>query len=156
GQLVETNLLQSLECRADNRVPFLRREDEPLPLDAGPARPKSEVNVSGMLVECKDGRWLMHSSIAPHFFKAWVSVIGFEWIWQDERFRGAPQAFPDAATKAELVSLIRQRMREKTAAEWMELYSANKDVCAEAVQTTQEALTHPQMVEGGHLIEVED
>ena len=47
-------------------------------------------------------------------------------------------------------------MKEKTAAEWMEVYLAFGNVCADVVETTQEALAHPQMVGAGYLVELDD
>jgi crotonobetainyl-CoA:carnitine CoA-transferase CaiB-like acyl-CoA transferase len=168
GQLVETNLLQALTSRQNPSVGWLLRDGEELPAEArkGPAqddpnqlahhRDPRQVGITGMLVECKDGRWITHALTEPHFFPAWIKAIGFEWIWQDDRFKGAPHQFADPDVKAELVVLIEQRMKEKTAAEWMETYVANGDVCADVVETTQEALSHPQVVAAGYLAELDD
>ena len=38
---------------------------------------------------------MVHSHTEPHFFPAWIKVLGFDWIWEDERFKGAPHRFPD-------------------------------------------------------------
>jgi crotonobetainyl-CoA:carnitine CoA-transferase CaiB-like acyl-CoA transferase len=115
-----------------------------------------ELNLIGLRVECKDGRWMVHSHTEPHFFPAWIEVLGLQWIWAHDRFKGAPYRLPDPDTKLELIRIIQKRMKEKTAAEWMEAYVANGNVCGDVVQTTQEALRHPQVVEGGFLVAVED
>ena len=47
-------------------------------------------------------------------------------------------------------------MKEKTSAEWIELYLANGDVCAEVIQTTQDALRHPQVVATDLVVEFDD
>jgi crotonobetainyl-CoA:carnitine CoA-transferase CaiB-like acyl-CoA transferase len=170
GQLVETNMLQAITCRQNPQVRWLLREGEELPPDrattAAPVpdainplahhRDPREVTVIGMLVECKDGRWIMHSLSEPHFFPAWISAIGFEWIWDDERFEGAPHRFPDDDAKAELVVRLQQRMREKTADEWIEAYLENGNVCADIIQTTQDALRHPQVRAIGGAVELDD
>ena len=160
GQLVETNLLQALSCRQNPKVRWLLREGESLPIETSSHeaakedehslahhRDPREINLIGMRVQCKDGRWMVHSHTEPHFFPAWISVLGFDWIWEDERFEGAPHRFPDEAAKVELVGLIADRMREKTSAEWMEAYLANGNVCGDVIQSTQEALRHRQIVE---------
>ena len=49
---------------------------------------------------------MVHSHTEPHFFPAWIKVLGFDWIWDDERFKGAPHQFPDEGAKLELVRLI--------------------------------------------------
>ena len=169
GQRVDTNMLQAITCRQNPQVRWLLRDGEELPPDGAKAkavpdavnplahhRDPRDVTPIGMMVECKDGRWIMHSLSEPHFFPAWIEVLGFDWIWEDERFKGAPHQFADDDTKDELVALLQQRMKEKTAAEWMELYVANGNVCADVVQTTQDALRHPQFVEGGFLVELDD
>jgi crotonobetainyl-CoA:carnitine CoA-transferase CaiB-like acyl-CoA transferase len=170
GQRVETNMLQAITCRQNPQVRWLLRDGEELPLDRATStapvpdainplahhRDPREVTVIGMLVECKDGRWIMHSLSEPHFFPAWISAIGFEWIWDDERFKGAPHRFPDDDAKAELVVRLKERMREKTADEWIEAYLENGNVCADIIQTTHDALRHPQVEAIGGVVELDD
>jgi crotonobetainyl-CoA:carnitine CoA-transferase CaiB-like acyl-CoA transferase len=170
GQLVTTTMLQALSCRQNPSVRWLLREGEELPsesaVDLTPKQDEAhtlphhrdprEANLIGMRVECKDGRWIVHSHTEPHFFPAWIEVLGFDWIWQDERFKGAPYRFPDNAARAELIALIQQRMKERTAAEWLAAYVANGNVCGDVVQTTQEALRHPQLTAYGGAVEVTD
>jgi crotonobetainyl-CoA:carnitine CoA-transferase CaiB-like acyl-CoA transferase len=170
GQLVETDFLRALTCRQNPKVRWILRDGEPLPPDATAktGQPQDDqhtlahhqdprqVNLIGMMVECKDGRWITHSLTEPHFFPAWISVIGFDWIWQDDRFKGAPFRFADQADKAELIERVQERMRERTADEWMAAYLENGNVCGDAIQTTQMALEHPQVVEAGYLAELDD
>lgn len=170
AQHVEINLHQALTCRQNARVRWLLREGEELPPDTavegGPVRDDTkvlahhrdprEVTLTSMLVACKDDRFLIHSLTEPHFFPAWIKAIDFEWIWSDERFKGAPHRIADPADKAELIELIRARLKERTAQEWMDVYVATGNVCAAVVQTTQEALRHPQVVESGYVVEVDD
>jgi crotonobetainyl-CoA:carnitine CoA-transferase CaiB-like acyl-CoA transferase len=169
GQRVATNMLQALTCRQNPQVRWLLREGEELPPDGAKVktvpdavnplahhRDPRDVTLIGVLAECKDGRWIMHSLTEPHFFPAWISVIGFDWIWEDARYKGAPHEFADTATKDELLALVEARMKEKTAGEWMELYLANGNICADVIQTTQDALRHPQITETGCLVELDD
>ncbi len=169
GQFIETNLLQALSVRQHPTVRWLRREGEELPDESAVATGKiqdarnalphhmdpRQTNLIGMRVETKDGRWLVHSHTEPHFFPAWIKTIGFDWIWEDERFKKAPYTLSTEA-KDELIELVRQRMKEKTADEWMELYLANGNVCGDVIQTTQQALRHPQVVAAGLLAEYDD
>ena len=148
---------------------WLLREGEELPDESAAATGKiqdarnalphhmdpRQTNLIGMRVETKDGRWLVHSHTEPHFFPAWIKTIGFDWIWEDERFKKAPYALSTEA-KDELIELVRERMKEKTADEWMELYLANGNVCGDVIQTTQQALRHPQVVAAGLLAEYDD
>jgi crotonobetainyl-CoA:carnitine CoA-transferase CaiB-like acyl-CoA transferase len=164
GQLVETSLLQGLTHRLNPMVRWVLRDGEDPPLGNGytgetpaPVDPKAPrgAELVGMAAECKDGRRIIHMLFERNFFPSWVSVLGMEWIWDDERFKGAPRSLdPDA--RDELAELLAARMKEKTAAEWMELYVENGNVCADVVETTQEALHHPQVVAGDFLIELDD
>lgn len=169
GERVDVDMLHAITCRQNPQVRWILREGEPLPADGGHAkkvpdavnplahhRDPREVSPIGMMVSCKDGRWIMHSLSEPHFFPAWITTIGFDWIWEDERFKGAPHQFPDEATKDELIALLDARMKEKTAAEWMDAYVENGNVCADVVQTVQEALRHPQVVAGDYTVEIDD
>jgi crotonobetainyl-CoA:carnitine CoA-transferase CaiB-like acyl-CoA transferase len=170
GQLVETDYLSALTCRQNPKVRWLLRDGEDLPPDATAktGQPQDDqhtlahhqdprqINLIGMMVECKDGRWIIHSLTEPHFFPAWISVIGFDWIWEEERFQGAPYRFSDPSAKEELIRAVQERMKERTAEEWMAAYLLNGNVCADIIQTTKEALDHPQMIEPGYLAEVED
>jgi crotonobetainyl-CoA:carnitine CoA-transferase CaiB-like acyl-CoA transferase len=169
GQSVETNLLQALCCRQNPKVRWLLRDGESLPIETSTHeaakedehslahhRDPREINLIGMRVQCKDGRWMVHSHTEPHFFPAWIKVLGFEWIWEDERFKGAPHRFPDEDAKLELVRLLADRMKEKTSGEWMEAYLGNGNVCGDVIQTTQEALRHRQIVETDNLVHLDD
>ena len=170
GQRVDTNMLQAITCRQNPQVRWLLREGEALPADRASStetvpdainplahhRDPREVTLIGMLVQCADGRWIMHSLSEPHFFPAWIEAIDFEWIWDDDRFKGAPWQFPDDDAKVELVQRLQARMKEKSSAEWIELYLANGNVCADVIQTTQEALRHPQLQATGDVIELDD
>jgi crotonobetainyl-CoA:carnitine CoA-transferase CaiB-like acyl-CoA transferase len=170
GQRVDTNFLLAITCRQNPQVRWLLREGEQLPPDRAATteavpdainplahhRDPREVTLVGMLVECADGRWIMHSLSEPHFFPAWIDAIGFQWIWEDERFKGAPWNFPDDEAKIELVQRLQARMKEKTSAEWTDLYLANGNVCADVIQTTQQALHHPQLEATGNIVEFDD
>lgn len=170
GQRVDTNMLQAITCRQNPQVRWLLREGEALPPDKAAStehvpdainplahhRDPREVTLVGMLVQCKDGRWIMHSLSEPHFFPAWIDAIGFNWIWDDERFQGAPWRFPDDDAKIELVQRLQARMKEKTSTEWMDLYLANGNVCADVIQTTQEALYHRQVEAAGLVVDLDD
>jgi crotonobetainyl-CoA:carnitine CoA-transferase CaiB-like acyl-CoA transferase len=169
GQLVEVTMLQALSCRQNPSVRWLLREGEEIPSENSPAaalqneanllphhRNPREVTLLGPRVECADGRYLVHSHSEPHFFPAWIEAIGFSWIWDDDRFKGAPYKFEDPAHRAELLELIVARMKEKTSTEWIEIYVANGNVCGDIVQTTQEAIHNPQVEAAGFAVDIDD
>jgi crotonobetainyl-CoA:carnitine CoA-transferase CaiB-like acyl-CoA transferase len=169
GQHVDLNMLAALSCRQNPRVRWMLREGEELPAEgSGNAEVQSEkhvlphhldprqTNLIGMRVETADGRWMVHSHTEPHFFPAWIDAIGMKWIWGDDRFKGAPYKFESDASRVELTELLKARMKEKTAAEWLEAYIANGNVCGDMVQTTQDSLRHRQSVAAGLIVTIED
>jgi crotonobetainyl-CoA:carnitine CoA-transferase CaiB-like acyl-CoA transferase len=171
GQHVSTSLLRGVT--APNN-PWRRFDGVPLPPDLYPGQKETNEVRRGELVpdrreadpytaipsqlctECKDGRWIMHAHVQPELFKAWIRTIGFEWIWDDPRYQGAPSSYPTDKDRVDLNLLILDRMKEKTAAEWIRLYTANPDCAGEIMQTTQEALHHPQFRVNGHVVAVTD
>jgi crotonobetainyl-CoA:carnitine CoA-transferase CaiB-like acyl-CoA transferase len=170
GQRIDASMLLAISCRQNPQVRWLLREGEALPADKASStevvpdainplahhRDPREVTLTGMLVECADGRWIMHSLSEPHFFPAWIEAIGFGWIWDDERFKGAPWRFPDDDAKVELVTRLQARMKEKTSSEWIDEYLVNGNVCADVIQTTQQALRHRQLVATDNVVTVDD
>jgi crotonobetainyl-CoA:carnitine CoA-transferase CaiB-like acyl-CoA transferase len=169
GQHVDLNMLAALSCRQNPRVRWMLREGEELPVEgSGGTEVQSEkhvlphhldprqTNLIGMRVETADGRWMVHSHTEPHFFPAWIDAIGMKWIWDDDRYKGAPHKFESDADRVELTELLKARMKEKTAAEWLEAYIANGNVCGDMVQTTQDALRHRQSVAAGLVVTIED
>jgi crotonobetainyl-CoA:carnitine CoA-transferase CaiB-like acyl-CoA transferase len=171
GQRLDTSLLRGVT--APNN-PWRRFEGQALPPDIYPGQSGGADVLRGELVpdrreidpltaipsqlctECKDGRWIMHSHIQRDLFKGWIKAIGFEWIWDDPRYKGAPTSFPSDGDRIELNRMILARMKEKTSQEWIEVYVANPDAVGEVMETTQEALRHPQFVHNGHRIEIDD
>lgn len=169
GQHVDVNQLSALSCRQNPKVRWLLREGEELPAEGtGGTEVQSEkhvlphhldprqTNLIGMRVETADGHWLVHSHTEPHFFPAWVDTIGMNWIWEDERFKGAPHKFENDADRVELTELFKARMKEKTAAQWLDAYIANGNVCGDMIQTTQDALRHRQSEAAGLVVTLDD
>lgn len=168
GQHVETSMLASLSCRQNPDVRWMLRVGEQLPLETvGDNVETSQMalphhldprlpSLSGIRVETKDGKFLVHSQSEPHFFPAWLKTIGMEWILDDERYKGAPYKWANTDDRDHLITLVRERMKERTADEWMDAYLANGNVCGDVIQTTKEALSHRQSIAGGWVVTIED
>ncbi|CAN7381020.1 CoA transferase [Phenylobacterium sp. LjRoot225] len=170
GQRVETSLLAGVTAPNND---WRRFEGQDLPPDRYPNEAPKEAVMRGELVadrhesdpytatpsqlcvECKDGRWIMHSHLQPELFRAWMSAIGLDWIWDDPRFRDAPRLV-NSDDRIALNLMIFERMKQKTSLEWREIYRQNPDCAGEIMQTTQEALRHEQFAANGHSIELDD
>jgi crotonobetainyl-CoA:carnitine CoA-transferase CaiB-like acyl-CoA transferase len=171
GQYVDTSLLHGVT--APNN-PWRRFEGEQLPADLYPgeedpgARLRGELvadrketdpysaNPMALCVECKDGRWIMHAHPQLNLFRAWIDAIGLSWVWDEERFKGAPLRWSDDADRIAFNLTIVEHFKKKTAQEWMDIYIAHPDCAGEIMQTTQDALRHEQFVHNGHIVVIDD
>jgi len=157
GQRVNTSLLRGITApnnpwrRFDGEVLHDPPVSDHKEVDPEKAQPGTICTI------CKDGKWIMHAHVlVPKLFRSWVTAVGLDWIWDDPRFADAPMSFACHEDKVALNLIIIGRMKEKTSAEWMEIYMANPNCCGEVMQTTQDALRHPQFVHNGHRIELDD
>ncbi len=156
GQRVTTSLLRGVT--APNN-PWRRFDGEVLedpPVSTHRETDPETAQPGTICTECKDGRWIIHCHVlVPKLFRSWVAAVGLDWIWDDPRFENAP-SFACHEDKVALNRIIIERMKEKTSAEWLDIYTANPDCCGELMQTTQDTLRHPQFVHNGHRIELDD
>ena len=157
GQRVETSLLQTV-------TPFDHcgwiqgqmavKDPERYPEDPyiGLGRP----NPTGYLsVRTRDGRWMILANIVERLFRSMLHTLELDHVYDDPRFASAPN-IPDDDRKA-LERLILERMREKTLAEWMDIFvNQTADVAAEPYMISREGVDHPQMVHMGQVAEVAD
>jgi crotonobetainyl-CoA:carnitine CoA-transferase CaiB-like acyl-CoA transferase len=170
GQKLEGSLLSGATAPNNN---WRRFEGQDIPEDLYPGQLSKEDVARGILTadrhesdpetanpsqicpRAKDGRWIMHSHIQQDLFEAWIDAIGFSWIWEDERFKTAPN-IADHGDRIALNRLIFERFLEKTADEWRDTYRQRPDCAGETMQTTQEALRHEQFRANGHVVAIED
>src|SRR5580658_5969692 len=114
GQRVSTSLLDGVT--APNNA-WRRFEGAPLERDVYPGQVDTGDHLTGNLVPdrrendptmaipsqlcvpTKDGRWIMHAHVQFELFRAWIKTIGFEWIWEDPRYMGAPTSFQSDADR---------------------------------------------------------
>jgi crotonobetainyl-CoA:carnitine CoA-transferase CaiB-like acyl-CoA transferase len=157
GQRVETSLLQGIlpyDLWAALLHQLLARTDQP------PPDPKL---VGGMMptlnyhpVLAKDDRWIQCGNLLEHLFLSFLDAIDLlAELLEDGTFQGPPATWSwDAIERARDRILL--RMREKTAAEWMEIFRGNGNVAAEPFLDIREALDLPDLVDNGAVVEVED
>ncbi len=90
-----------------------------------------------------------------HHFRAWLRALDLEDRLGDPRYAGAPMGVERVEDVAALESEIRARMKTRPSDEWMRIF-AEFDVGADPFLTPEEFLAHPQMVENGRVVTVED
>jgi crotonobetainyl-CoA:carnitine CoA-transferase CaiB-like acyl-CoA transferase len=103
----------------------------------------------------KDGRWLQFSQVQMHLYMAMLKVMGLDWVLADEDFKGAAFAMGHPRT-AEFWERLLGAVRERTMAEWQQVFEDHHDVWAETMRHGSELLGHPQMRHLGEPVELPD
>ncbi len=157
GQRVDTSLLQAVGIYdMHNWIVWQMMIKDP---DEFPNDPQGDpMRVPGLPylpARTKDGRWIQMANLMDRLFPASIHAMGLGDIYKDERFATAP-ALTDENREI-LRRMMLERMAEKTAEEWMDLFVHEaKDVGAEPFMTTQEGMHHPQSLFNGHVVQVDD
>ncbi len=106
-------------------------------------------------VRTKDGEWIQMANTVQRLFVAMMHDIGLGYIFEDPRFEKAPVLLPE--DREELRMIMLARFQEQTLEEWMDLFiNKTRDVAAEPYRTSEQGMTHPQMIHNGHVRDVED
>ena len=152
GQLVETSLLQGMfpyDLNGLVRNQLARRYPEEFPPPKGGVPP---LTLQYLPAQTSDGRWVQFANLMEHHFHSMIEAIGLSEIYADPRFASAP--YGDSEDVLALRQTILARMRERPLVEWMEVFKANPNVAVEPFLTTQQALTHPDLVANNEVVEV--
>ena len=100
-----------------------------------------------------DGRWIQLGNLLEHLLYAFLDAIELlPELLAEEPFQRSPAEWSASATEVARERIL-DRMRERTADEWMEIFRANGNVVAEPFLTSQEALDHPDLVGNGDVID---
>ena len=117
-------------------------------------RTKSMPTLNYHPVQTKDGKWLQLGNLLPHLLDNYLRASGFEDIFEDENYQGDPFTWD-----RELLETFRSRMllhmQTRTLDEWMDHYVADGGVVAHPYQTTQDSLSDPDVVQNGHVAEID-
>ena len=108
-----------------------------------------------MTALCQDGRFIQMCARQDHHFRAWLRALDLEDRLGDPRYAGAPMGVERVEDVAALESEIRARMRTRPSDDWMQIF-AELDVGADPFLTPEEFLAHPQMVENGRVLTIDD
>ena len=105
-------------------------------------------------VRTKDGKWLQLGNLLPHLLRNFLRAAGFEMVFEQERYRGDPMTW-DREVFEEFRDYLLEHMQTRSLAEWTELFVKDGGVVSHAYQTTQDALTDPDVVANGHAVAVD-
>ncbi|HWD24167.1 MAG TPA: CoA transferase, partial [Acidimicrobiales bacterium] len=155
GQQISTNLYQGLlaydfgsALRRQNELGLL---DPPLPDRSGYFLPF----LPYLPVRTKDGVWVQITNNTGRLFRAWMSVLGLDYIYEDDRLKGAPSEFPNQETKIELAKLMLAQAATRTFDEWMDIFIRD-GLTGDRYLTTQQAMDHPQILHNNLVVDVHD
>lgn len=162
GQLVETNLAQAFtsldtwawfEHLLADRYPEAFVKTSSYDELGRPASP-----LTFMLLVCltKDGRWLQFASVAAHLYAACMKALGLAWMFTDENWKGLPLFGDDAAKRLDLWTRMLEAAREKTLAEWEQVFAEDPNVFAEQFRSGPVVLAHPQLVHDAMVVDLVD
>ncbi len=151
GQHVETSLVEAVASQDLNNFThlFLERRYpdafEGAPFISPEGVPNSGMAFRTLVALTKDGRWLQFGQLSDRLFRALLRALELEWMFDDERWKTAPE-FEDVATRLEFWERMLKAARQKTLAEWLAIFEADRDVWAEIYRRGSELLDHPQLV----------
>ena len=156
GQIVETSLLQGM-------LPFdllqllltqlHEREPDIYPdiLVIGGGMPTLNYHP----VMAADGRWIQLGNLLEHLFYAFMDAADLTELFAEEQWQRSQAEWSEAALE-EMRDRILERMQERSAEEWMEIFRASGNVAAEIFTPTNDALDNLDMQANGDVITIED
>ena len=163
GQWVEANLAQALtihEGASSSWYGYLVSQRWP---DAYVATPP--VNEGGapmhhfvyrlLVGQTKDGRWLQFAQNRPHLFEAFMRALDLEWMLTDPKWKGIP-ILEDEELRVELLQTMLAGVRDRTLADWQDVFDRDHDVFAELYRSGPEVLDHPQLRHDAAVVEIDD
>ncbi|MCU1395533.1 MAG: CoA transferase [Ilumatobacteraceae bacterium] len=161
GQRVDTSLVQGIASLGTWNW-FVRVITDKYPDAFTPQAPFTEDNIPTspiffMLLICltADGRWLQFGQVRPHLFFALMKALGLDGLYADPAFKTAP-LIEDEAKRVEFWERLLEAARQRTLAEWQEVFERDHNVWGETMRRDSELLDHPQMVHLGGAIEIDD
>ncbi|MFN0148079.1 MAG: CaiB/BaiF CoA transferase family protein [Dehalococcoidia bacterium] len=156
GQLIETSLLQAMmpyDLLALIRGQLARRHPERFADDPMLTMGRAPT-LNYHPLQAGDGRWLQMGNLLQHLFDNYVAAAGLEDIFGDPDHEGSPAAWAPEVREAFRDRMF-ERMREKTADEWLALFVENGGVAATIYREAQAALDDPDLILNGHVAEHE-
>ena len=157
GQKVETSLMQGISPFDVNNwlvwqmmIKFPERfQDDPQ------SNPLRQPGVGYQPIRTKDGHWIQMANIIGRLFREAIEVMGLGDVLKDPRFERAPTLMEEE--REELREMVLKKAQEKTLDEWMDIFiNQTSNVAAEPFKTTQEGMSHPQIIHNHHLEDVDD
>ncbi|MCH5677582.1 CaiB/BaiF CoA-transferase family protein [Streptomyces gilvus] len=158
GRAVSTSLLDGISA-ATMRLAFERRGDTVVPVsargDGTVTLLMRGIRLCFLTVRTSDGRFIQMCCRQPRLYRNWMEAIGLGGEMRSERWSELPLGVRSHEDADEWEQRVRERMGERSQAEWMELFRT-RDIGADPFLTEEEFLHHPQLTANERLVTVED
>lgn len=132
-------------------VPQLRERGLMKPAPPQQVRIKRMPTFNYHPVRTKDGKWLQMGNLLPHLLDNYFRVTGFEKIFKEKKYKGDPLTW-EKVDQEEIRDEMFEKMQTRTLEDWMDLYVSSGSVAAHPYQTSQEALSDPDIVKNNHAV----
>ncbi|MCY3909960.1 MAG: CoA transferase [bacterium] len=161
GQLVEANLAQGFATLdpwgwfeyliaqrwSDAYSPTEAYDDQGCPI--------SPLIIMLIVALTADGHWLQFASVGSHLFAAKMKALGLDWMFADEEWQGIP-VLSDADKRMELWTRMLEAAKQKTLADWHEVFEQDHNVFAEQFRNGPKVLEHPQLIHDQMVADIAD
>jgi|GEM_PF-22957 len=158
GRLVETSLLQGMlpyEQGAMLGVQF-RKSHPNLPVMTPPENTLPPPSLYYHPIQAGDGKWLQFGNLLPHLFDNFLIATELADVIADPAFDARQLRLVDQQAHEAFRDRMMRRIQQRRSHEWMTDLIADGGVVAAPYQTTQAALSDPDVVANGHAISLAD
>ncbi|HEX2172507.1 MAG TPA: CoA transferase [Dehalococcoidia bacterium] len=114
------------------------------------------IDLCFLTTACADGKYIQMCARQDHHFRNWIKALGLDDVLADPVYAKAPLGVERIEDIERLEERIKDRMRQKTQAEWMRIFIEEYDVGADPFLTPEEFLDHPQLVLNDCVVEIDD
>ena len=104
------------------------------------------MHVPFMTAPTKDDRFIQMCARQKRHFRNWLHAMGLESLLTEPDLPYIPDLFPSQERLDQVVATIKERMRERTLDEWMDIFSRD-DIGGDPFLSAPEYLEHPQCLE---------
>jgi len=155
GRHVRTSILQGILAYEQGPMlglQFRQRFPDEIPAPPMPAAEPPMPSLYYHPAQAGDGRWLQFGNLLPHLFDNFLRVADLLDVLFEPTFEPAQMLLTDPQAHEAFRARMLARIQERPAAEWMADFVADGGIVAGPYQTTQQALTDPDIVANGHAI----
>lgn len=157
GQSVETDLVRGALAIDTwswfGELVYLRWPDAYSAIDAWgeEGEPRSPMLFALLTAPTKDGQWLQFAQVSPSLFGAMLDELGLAALLAKPKWQGFPN-LESAELRRELWGILISKVRERTLAEWQQVFAERPDINAEIFRECTGVLQHPQLIHDGRTL----